>query len=833
MRAILFLNKKYIKGHVRQSVGVVLCVSLFLTAFLTTLLYRDSARATTEAQGRDEYGSYTGIVYHADAAKVAAQMEAIEESGSGVVRVTHKVKVSDTEKPLYLGSMDPNSLSLKSIHIQEGRLPERAGEVAMEETAYAALGLQSQLGEPVTLTLSEEDALETREYTLVGILEPYIAKWQSLDSSKNSVSKPPPTILTIPNDEPAEYMHVLCGEADAVGDLGGEYSENSFYMGGMMTENRNLVTDIMLLPLLLFFVVVTAFGVYSIVKFTLQERQRYMGFLRCVGLSKRRGVGLFFLQGCELFFISSFLSTGLSILLLFGIVEFSRLLGNSLQVYLSLQSFCYTYLIALLVILGISLFPVLSFFQRSPLETGTRQRISKRRRKQNRDQLAGLWAHATRSAYRSTNLISIMLAAFCMLLTVFGSFISIFEPRVRYSSIAVGERLRQVDYMLYVPGGTSNGENFYLTFPRSMGISPEDLDLLYHTEGLQVNSAEINNMTFHFLLAEQGTQDPYLLTLMDRGALENSRVEEAVELAGGKPGDQLVELQAKSMDYPSVEKMLPDLVEGHIDKQRFLAGEEIIAPDSSGQKVGDVYTMITPYSTGDSENESSAQVELHVSQVRVAALYSANPDSSNPNILSSEFSISLEPGLHYDSIFLKNLQKENETVTQNIEKTLSYITAKSERVSMDNIIQKRKQFVQDVQSQQIQTTVSVCIFMITVILALALSTNVKVRTNMRSYLLMRALGAGQKTIRKLLIFENLRLILYGSLIGGGCALAILFFMTRDFGFIPSADIYFGVVLPSALGVFLILCALTILAIRKPVKKLLEKSISEELNAIEY
>ena len=42
MKSYLYLTKKYMKSYPKRCIGIVLCISLFLIAFLTILWYSNS-----------------------------------------------------------------------------------------------------------------------------------------------------------------------------------------------------------------------------------------------------------------------------------------------------------------------------------------------------------------------------------------------------------------------------------------------------------------------------------------------------------------------------------------------------------------------------------------------------------------------------------------------------------------------------------------------------------------------------------------------------------------------------------------------------------------------
>lgn len=72
---------------------------------------------------------------------------------------------------LYYGWADETALALLDYRVEEGRLPERAGELAAERGALIALELPQEPGSGITLTLEPIDGIpEEKSFTLVGVL---------------------------------------------------------------------------------------------------------------------------------------------------------------------------------------------------------------------------------------------------------------------------------------------------------------------------------------------------------------------------------------------------------------------------------------------------------------------------------------------------------------------------------------------------------------------------------------------------------------------------------------------------------------------------------------
>ena len=111
--------------------------------------------------------------------------------------------IQDTN--IYLGWYDETGADLLGRQVLEGRLPEKAGEIAMERSAMLAIREdgQWQLGEEVTLKVIPVDGVEEeRTFTLVGILAEQSSFLTNSNNSFRSFVTGFPALLVSPS-EPA------------------------------------------------------------------------------------------------------------------------------------------------------------------------------------------------------------------------------------------------------------------------------------------------------------------------------------------------------------------------------------------------------------------------------------------------------------------------------------------------------------------------------------------------------------------------------------------------------------------------------------------------------
>ena len=823
MRLTAFLSRRYIKGHPSQCIGSALCVALFFSAVLTTLLYRNCAEATLQQEHWEEYGSYSYIAYCADSQKTATNLGKIHASGSSLVRVTKRLSLSGNNTEICFGSMDTNAMELKAIQLKVGRLPVSAGEIAVESSTIGALESNPVVGDNVTLHFSDGN---TGTYRLVGVLQDYVNHWQSHDGTETSVKYPPPSVITVPNSDAVEYEHVICS-AGFSADLGSKFLPG--INTGMDSRNngeKGSVLNALTIPLLVFFIIVMEFGIINLTSFTMRERRREMKLLWNIGISRRRLNFLYYFQGLELFAAAAVLSVAISPLLCQGMTQFTSVFGTSMLLSFRLESFIITGLLGLVSVILARTACLPGLLEEK--KNGKRKVTTISRSRKKRSGILPMWHEAVKSGKHVQNITSALLAAFCIFLAMFGAFTSIIAPR----DINIGATQAQNDYELYVGGGSK--KDFNISFPRKTGVSSEDLQVLYRTVGLRVNYAKISAMTSQFFLMRKDQANDYLDFLTQNAQQGNGSIytyndTDAIRQAGGQKGDKMVSAEIIGLDWNSVQRQYPVFSKGSLNEQKFKNGEELLGPDSHC-KVGDAFTVITPLVPDAplSENNSK-KVTFHISHAKVTATYHSLGKSTGM-IMSSESIVKVDSTSRYDDISL-SLVNGKQTNEDKIEGIVAGIAARSNYVTMDNLISQRRNLAKLTHTMQLQTTISVFGFLLIVLLALYLSTYVNVKTNMHSYLIMRAIGIKRKIIRKLLWQETWSVIWKGSLAGSCFSLLLTILTTRSYAQYP-LQLFVPSMCAAGILTFALICGFSILAIAKPVSDLLKQSVTEELTSME-
>ncbi len=174
------------KAALRLMVGVLLCaflvtvVGIVANSFIQSKWYHD----------KEVYGEQSVITSPVD----EGQEKELEEGSfwrrKGVVGTIGGIHSEQGGNAVVMGHMDETARSLAHIRLKDGRMPEKKGEIAVEEDAAKRMGLGSEIvvGSQITLAVSpagemyhpEEDVREQptdRTFTVVGLVCAYSGAW--------------------------------------------------------------------------------------------------------------------------------------------------------------------------------------------------------------------------------------------------------------------------------------------------------------------------------------------------------------------------------------------------------------------------------------------------------------------------------------------------------------------------------------------------------------------------------------------------------------------------------------------------------------------------------
>lgn len=848
MNASLKLTGKYVGKHLRQCIGVVLCISLLAGGVLAALLFRTCAAATSEQRARERHGSYAAVVYDADLSKIEENKKLLDSGACAVTGILGSVAIEDVnarDYP-YIGTMNEAAMRLAGVPLLTGRLPENGGEIAVEESTLYKLRLEETLGQTVTLQVYTQDGVQTKSYKLVGITGDYITRMSMSDTQQlgiQGVGEPIrlPGIFVGGTEGALQAANVLCADAGQMDRFGGHPLLNSYYevKDPIQIEDQKKA-DAATLLLILLFTVVIVIGVYNAAELSVKARERYIGVMRCIGMTRGQAAGLLLCQGAGLAACSLALGAGLGVGFLYAAVGLLRALGQDYLVRFDASAFLY---FALLVCGAI----LLAFFSHSrrlrkkaPLDYGKPSAKPVKKKHAFSSSFPALWGEASAHAYRHQNRLTVLLTAVCVAAAVFGSFVAELIPRNMYQSSF--DYYQSTDYYLCVYGAVASESTFYVGFPRNLGITQAGLERIQNTEGLEVDFASAERTSKHFFLVPEGTENAFLQQARRDYYFENKLTPDVLEQAGAGEGDCLAEADSMmGIDRGTLEKLTDAVIDGKIDPEAFAAGKEVITTAPNLQ-VGDELTVVTVVlPEGSTQEYVNGEIKVVCDRVRVSAVLDPQkipgPEKvtlQNPSLLmSSERIFEEDPLAKYDALYIRYTgEDKNSEESLEAEKVIKQVAAQSNGVLVQNLIQNKRDYQNDIRFYRNNCLGVVGFLLLVVLMTLLLTTQIKVNTSLHSYLLMRAVGLDLSTLRRLLFREALRLNINGILAGGVVGFAVCAIIASK-NFQPTIDIFLRTLLPVFLLVSAVLIAIGALVAIFTAKRLLKKSVAKHLSDVSY
>ncbi len=292
-----------------------------------------------------------------------------------------------------IARFDESALKLAGKDLLSGRLPEKSGEIALEQSTLARLRLDAQVGDQVTLTLLIPDGtdflegLVQKNYTLVGILsDKLIYLHNRLGLERPAYRDPPAGLLA--ESEPIEaggrpvvscygtlsgkakdsyeQLEMFCNENELLNDWGmADLAPTRYQFPGDNFGNDSsddiMITSILLIVITLVLVSAACLGIINAFAADLESRRRQIGLFRAVGATRKQIKQVFGREALLLSILSIPPALALACLTVWGI---SKVLGSG-----------YTFRPSALIIFGLAAAGLLCVQLAASLPLGRASRI--------------------------------------------------------------------------------------------------------------------------------------------------------------------------------------------------------------------------------------------------------------------------------------------------------------------------------------------------------------------------------------------------------------------------------------------------------------------------
>ena len=210
----------------------------------------------------------------------------------------------------YVGYYDKQGAALLNRRMEEGRMPEKAGEIAVEMSALENLRIEANVGDAIELELAAVDGItETREYTVTGILVEQSKYYNTDPNGWSSGVQYFPSML-VHEDEPAfsvgrVAVHRLLKKSDNVpfnvvmnrctrgqfANFYGIYSRDEMYHyapSAIYVDYDTIKMYSMLLVCAAALLTAAGTGIAQAMESRLAQKREEIGMLRAVGATRRQ-----------------------------------------------------------------------------------------------------------------------------------------------------------------------------------------------------------------------------------------------------------------------------------------------------------------------------------------------------------------------------------------------------------------------------------------------------------------------------------------------------------------------------------------------------------------
>lgn len=443
--------------------------------------------------------------------------------------------------------------------------------------------------------------------------------------------------------------------------------------------------------------------------------------------------------------------------------------------------------------------------------------------------------------------IMVLLSGGCICGLVFGLFSAEFSAATRYYSAM--QNSKGFDYSINVKGGTGDGMELNTSFPRGIGVSQISLNKLEETPGLKVESALVSEMGKAFLLVKGSETNSFLKELVKsnyygydvQDSQSQERMKQAPQKIGYRSDETVVDYPIAKIDRSTLKNLSRFVTVGNIDYDKFSAGKEVAVQGGHFQ-IGDHVIITCPvFSEPISETNPNPQAKIYNFNAEVGAILSVDQSNlgnrqffpyKNCVVFSAEAIIAADPTAMYDNVYLTKVF--NSTVAaQNAKNTVHSIAAQSQNTAITDVAEYATLWKDTVNQQKWPVYLVVACLMVIFLFAYAITISLKLKTNLRTYSLLRAIGMSNRQITRNLYQDTMKSSLWGILSGTVLAFFFCTLLALRYSYIPALPIYFKILLPATVVGCACILIVTVVACVRPVRWIIRQSIVESLSNIEY
>ena len=621
-----------LKQHRKQYITLIFGVILALFFSSSVLLFNHSMQVSEQEIKDDQYGLADRIYMNAD----SSDFEQLQEDGyfseMGKASIVEYLCSSDTDIESALEDhsgfgvsaaiLDETALKLANWSV-DGRLPEKAGEIAIEKSMLECLGYDSaSVGDTITVsalipTGKQSDRGEgqfltdpiEKSYTLVGILSnhyTFIANACGFDlpvyddfpsavlSNEEQITPGGQPVLDYYVTLSAGYraktkLPTYSRENDIPALVSAHFDKSSD--GYVLSNSVVIGQSISLIGIAL--IIASCFGIINAFSSNLQQRLRQIGLLRAVGATKRQIRQMF---GRETVWIALFSIPPAVILSCLLVWILMRCMGEGYHLAWSFPILIGTVILGLLCIMAASFFPLWSASRIPPMQAirdvGMSRRLKRRKihSKKSFDVSRHL-ANRNLSLHRGRQIRIIALMTASMFLITYLIYFNTFQ----WESLT-GKNGYGYDFSMMASGNYSIYGGLSIDVDANAGMTEHDLQDVSQLDDVAsvetVKQIDINiipqeitnylsvwgaNYAYLARNFEPTTNLPYLNEPETTTPLEESTYQGYVSVAK-RYGytSEFYANQCYALDNASLKKLSDSLIDGEINLDKLASGEEVL-----------------------------------------------------------------------------------------------------------------------------------------------------------------------------------------------------------------------------------------------------------------
>lgn len=309
MKNLLALSLRYLKTQKRRTAATALGIIMSVMLVTCTAVYFDSGRDMQLRRGIDENGTWHYSFYYGNTDKIKKLndnylIEAAGVSASDVVLNIGKSNagVIDRSNRIRLNEQSVECMKMMPYEIVDGRLPQNAGEIALDKSAAALCG-NAAVGDTITyrqsrivykfvqmsekLRYAEEDPKDMgiKSYKVVGIYEKELpsAEAEAVTADPVGMHDYKAYVKVKPCDDYMKSLKAALADCEILQD---NFTENDIlnYIGQSKDED-SAMRIISLAVFFLFIFAVTVIAISNTFSMSMTEKISQVGILRCLGAS--------------------------------------------------------------------------------------------------------------------------------------------------------------------------------------------------------------------------------------------------------------------------------------------------------------------------------------------------------------------------------------------------------------------------------------------------------------------------------------------------------------------------------------------------------------------